>query len=145
MAVTGEEMLNLRQLKLSIEEKKKESFSPIDAWPVGSVYISVNGTSPSMLFGGTWVEIQGSFLFARNASHPAGESGGEETHTLTVQEMPSHSHSTTASRYASGRYLYLTPLKVPAPATGYTTSTGGSQPHNNMPPYLSVYMWKRTA
>ena len=70
------------------------SVGVLDAYPVGSIYMSVNSTNPSQLFGGTWEAIAGGrVLIGQNTSYPAGSTGGEATHTLTTNEMPSHSHS----------------------------------------------------
>lgn len=63
-------------------------------YPVGSVYISVNSTSPATLFGGTWVEIQDRFLLGRSSGHTAGSTGGESEVALTATNMPSHTHTT---------------------------------------------------
>ena len=118
------------------------------AYPVGSIYMSVNSTSPATLFGGTWTEITGRFLLAHDSSHPAGSTGGEFSTTLTVDTMPTHRHeqyvtandggSAVRNDYSSDQHGY-------AYAQGVSTSyTGGGKAHNNTPPYLSVYMWKRT-
>ena len=61
-------------------------------YPVGSIYLSINSINPGILFGGTWEQIKDSFLLAAGDIHEAGEIGGEETHTLTVEEIPSHTH-----------------------------------------------------
>ena len=63
-----------------------------NVYPVGSIYMSVNNTNPSTLFGGTWQQIQDRFLLAAGATYAAGATGGEATHTLTTDEMPAHSH-----------------------------------------------------
>ncbi len=63
-----------------------------NVYPVGSIYMSVNSTNPTNLFGGTWEQIQGKFLFGMNSSYPAGSTGGEITHKLTNAEMPVHNH-----------------------------------------------------
>lgn len=186
-------------------------------YPVGSIYMSVNSTNPENLFGGTWEELQGRFLLGRSSSHSAGSTGGEENHTLTPAEMPSHthtgpshthsgpshthvvgSHSHTASTGSAGghshkinraktsasgtaKYAIQDASSNPddtykntksagahthtvsvggsgdltttaagtgatgAAGTGNTGSAGGGGSHNNMPPFLAVYMWKRTA
>ena len=68
--------------------------SPLDAYPVGSFYFSQNSTSPATLFGGTWEQLeQGRVLLSQGTNYPAGSTGGEATHTLTVAEMPKHSHT----------------------------------------------------
>ena len=138
-------------------------------YPVGSIYMSVNATNPSTLFGGTWEQIQGRFLLGMSSSYPAGSQGGEEEHTLTSNEIPEHSHyvdqpgntyrvlpsglatedpnglyttelTSPGSRYLKPSYAWLNYLTA-----SYLVDTPNGQPHNNMPPYLSVYMWKRTA
>ena len=126
-------------------------------YPVGSVYTAFNDINPSTLFGGTWERIQEAFLWAvGNDGRDLGGRGGEMTHILTEDEIAPHYHSMAYGPNAS------------APATGFsygiaagsatnsvggrgypenlgTFSAGGGQPHNNMPPYIQVSMWKRTA
>ena len=120
------------------------------AYPVGSIYLSVNSTNPSTLFGGTWQRIQDVFLLAAGSQYSAGSTGGEAEHTLTMNEVPSHNHSATFS-IADGisfdnYYALVETRRVLSNKYQTTTSnTGGNQPHNNMPPYLVVYMWQRTA
>ena len=60
--------------------------------PVGSIYWSSNDTDPAILFGGTWVRIKDKFLWAMGDSDTLNSTGGEKTHTLTIDEMPSHNH-----------------------------------------------------
>lgn len=135
-------------------------------YPVGSIYISVNSVNPSVLFGGTWEQIQDSFLLGAGSTYSAGSTGGEANHTLTQAEIPN---------YAIGNLATLVPINhgnwanggIVATNMGQTSTTksglkengnvmtsgiqysymiysnGGGKPHNNMPPYLSVYIWKR--
>lgn len=123
----------------------------LGAYPIGSIYLSVNNTSPASLFGGTWEKIQDRFLLASGSSYSLGATGGEKEHTLTISEMPSHSHPLRNIHYIEQNVDDNT---VPSVDIGYygrngtiwwaaTTYTGGSQPHNNMPPYLVVNVWKR--
>lgn len=143
MAVTGKEVVTISQLKTTIDSINTSS-SSIDAYPVGSIYMSVNSTSPATLFGGTWQRIQDRFLIAAGSTYKAGGTGGEATHTLTVNEMPSHSHGLYASDMTGTRsnvYRY----GEYSQETVQSKSTGGNAAHNNMPPYLAVYVWKRTA
>ena len=116
-------------------------------YPVGSIYISVNSTSPASLFGGTWEQIKDRFLLAAGDTYKAGATGGEATHTLTVDEMPTHSHLTGISHSDTGSYVSGMQSAVVHfdYDGGPTSNTGGNQPHNNMPPYLAVYVWKRVA
>lgn len=134
-----------------------------NVYPVGSIYMSVNSTNPKNLFGGTWEQIQGKFLFGMNSSYPAGSTGGEITHKLTPNEMPVHNHDGLYYSYIatknlvtlnSGTVSYHVPWGSSdyagdcGPGTGkaelVTGNTGSGVAHNNMPPYLSVYIWKRT-
>ena len=119
------------------------------AYPVGSIYMNANvSTNPATLLGmtgTTWVEFgEGRMLLGENASHANGSTGGAETHTLTVDEMPAHTHDYTAHLGTGASGPISLHDRIPS-VTGPTTSTGGGSAHNNMPPYITVYMWKRTA
>lgn len=123
-------------------------------YPVGSIYISVNSTSPQTLFGGTWKAIQGKFLLGQSSAHTAGSTGGEETHTLTMGEMPEHTHPMYSgnaggdSKWTPDEGAYLVDSVTQTKTTWWArlgmSYAGGGNAHNNMPPYLAVYMWKRT-
>lgn len=123
-------------------------------YPVGSIYISVNSTSPQTLFGGTWEAIQGKFLLGQSSAHTAGSTGGEETHTLTMGEMPEHTHPMYSgnaggdSEWTPDEGAYLVDSVTQTKTTWWArlgmSYAGGGNAHNNMPPYLAVYMWKRT-
>ena len=115
-------------------------------YPVGSIYMSANSTSPATLFGGTWQQIEDTFLLSAGSTYTAGDTGGEATHTLTVNEMPSHSHTINYGGPATGTQG-ATPggSSNLGPNSSFIQATGGGLAHNNMPPYLVVYMWKRTA
>lgn len=125
-------------------------------YPVGSIYLSVSGTDPQTLFGGTWARLEDVFLLAAGAKHAAGSTGGEESHILTEAEIAPHKHAMAYSPDASASSTGFAYGIAAGSATneaggrGYasnlgTFSAGGGQPHNNMPPYLAVYTWKRTA
>ena len=122
-------------------------------YPVGSIYMSVNNTSPANLFGGKWEQLKDRFLLGAGSSYSNGKTGGEATHTLTTAEMPSHNHNSNVrvqwynDNNAWG--LQTTDIansnfRIDSGAV-YTSNTGSGQAHNNMPPYLVVFMWKRTA
>lgn len=116
------------------------------AYPVGSVYMSVVDADPSTLFGGVWERIEGRFLLAADSAHAAGSTGGEAEHRLTVDEMPSHTHGMECYSQWSSAGAYMGAVRSHTYKTDVSTkSAGGGKPHNNMPPYLAVYMWKRTA
>lgn len=120
-------------------------------YPIGSIYMSVNSTSPATLFGGTWEAIQGKFLLgAYGNTYKAGTTGGEATHMLTTREMPNHNHAVfypnagAADHSAPGNYPDGPSDSTYFAVGSYTSSEGGGEAHNNMPPYLAVYIWKRT-
>ena len=119
-------------------------------YPVGSIYMSLSSTDPKTLFGGTWERLKDRFLLAAGDSYSAGATGGEATHTLTKDEMPSHNHYAAINGGTDSYGQNRTTIGSFAnKAQGYSDSstifaTGGGNAHNNMPPYLAVYMWKRT-
>lgn len=121
-------------------------------YPVGAIYMSTVATNPSTLFGfGTWERIQDTFLLAAGSTYSAGSTGGEATHTLTNSEIPSHNHAIFYPNAGAGNdYAPIGYPDVGSKSTywavgSYTGDVGGGQAHNNMPPYLAVYVWKRTA
>jgi microcystin-dependent protein len=163
-------------------------------YPVGSVYISFNATDPSTLFGGTWVRLKDTFLLANGDSYAPNTSGGSATKNITVDNLPSHSHTiswdgnhshTRGSMNITGTIsasvetyvgaitgaFYQIPNYATVGAHDYVVSgigfdasrawggetslngyhshaignTGSSLPLNIMPPYRTVYMWRRTA
>ena len=123
-----------------------------DIYPVGSIYMSVNSTNPSNLFGGTWTQLKDRFLLGAGSTYTNGSTGGEASHTLTVNEMPSHSHpqyvtvSSGGSLSANCDYDSYSSGNARKSAQNISTgNTGGGNSHNNMPPYLVVYMWQRTS
>ena len=115
-------------------------------FPVGYIYISVDDTNPGTLFGGSWTRIKDKFLLSAGDTYSAGSTGGEASHKLTVNEIPSHNHSTYYQENAASGSARRTPAGPSGTelSTG-TSEVGGGQAHNNMPPCLTVYVWKRTA
>ena len=151
------------------------SFKLDMCYPVGSIYMSTVATSPADLFGGTWDAMPaGRVLLAQGTSewgveYQAGSTGGEHEHQLSVGELPSHNHNVTCSIDGDHNHGITTGNNTDAPynmvstqarqtnTTRYTNSagnhshtitiaeTGSNIAHNNLQPYLAVYMWKRTA
>lgn len=120
------------------------------AYPVGAIYMSVNSTNPQNLFGGTWVQIKDRFLLAAGTTYKAGATGGEATHTLTADEIPNHQHVLWYPNEGGEQSAAIGYPEAGSKNTWYaeaskTGGAGGGAAHNNMPPYLSVYVWKRTA
>ena len=118
------------------------------AYPVGTIYLSVTDANPAALFGGTWERIGGRFLLGADTTYTAGSTGGEAEHTLTVDEMPKHNHEIDNLNAAGNATPFMTVQAQDKKGYGGNVQTmyaGGSKAHNNLPPYLAVYMWKRTA
>lgn len=118
-------------------------------YPVGSIYISVGSINPENLFGGSWEQIKDRFLLASGDTFTAGSIGGEVAHAININEMPHHAHTlmfhshdgtgnsgTGIPYYGNGNSM------IGGDASGCQPSGNGAA-HNNMPPYLTVYMWKR--
>lgn len=118
-------------------------------YPVGSIYITLNQTSPSKLFPGTyWKQIKNRFLLSASSTYSALSVGGEATHTLTENEIPAHQHSIWYPNAGGEQSAAIGYPEAGSKNTWYaeaskTSSAGGGGAHNNMPPYLAVYMWER--
>lgn len=123
-------------------------------YPVGSIYISTNSKNPSNIFGGTWERIKGKMLVGVDEDDDnfkqSSLTGGEKEHTLTIDEIPSHSHpvkpGTNLQAATNGDSFMIGYGGVyGSDSTRQTQNTGGGKPHNNMPPYYTVYIFVRTA
>ena len=152
-------------LMLELENKINSNFDK--TYPVGSIYISTSGTNPSTIYGGTWERYgQGKTLVGLNESETefstVNKIGGEKTHTLTINEMPSHNHQIGSGDGSNGLIIGSAPesnilvgvnnyyIKYDGVGNGPSTylntyNVGGSSDHNNLQPYITVYMWKRTS
>ena len=130
----------------------------LDMYPVGSIYQTTSSTfNPQTAWGGTWERIKDRFLLAAGDTYTGGSTGGEATHKLTVQELPSHQHVMIVNNEGSSSswvptfdgYVIktdcVTQSKKNYQAKLAQKGAGLDQAHNNMPPYLAVYIWKRTA
>lgn len=157
------------KLNITSEEFSKR----IEIYPIGSIYISLIATEPSNIFGGTWERIEDTFLLAAGDNYVAGATGGEAEHVLTISELPEEGakmelyvlraetgqnqeeikqwqwyfkggngqfiqNSTASTTTISGNYNRIGGHAI-------TYNKWKSEAHNNMPPYLVVYMWKRIA
>ena len=119
-------------------------------YPVGSYYMSSEPTSPASLFGGTWEQVKDRFILAAGDTYTAGDTGGEAAHTLTVDEMPSHSHTINPVLYVVVDRFGSGSRDAAGDYSGYgsqywLSNTGGDTAHNNMPPFLVAYIWHRIA
>ena len=141
------------------------------AYPVGAIYMSTVSTSPKTLFGfGTWEQIQDKFLLASGSSYAAGSVGGSATHSHKYKTgariyygmvAGADADAHMAYDYVQGKWIPAVkddgqsslPVKANAAAQASTkevspyfmASEAQTETKNNMPPYLAVYVWKRTA
>jgi len=144
-------------------------------YPVGSVYLSTNSTSPAVLFGGSWTQITGRFLYCTTTSKTT---GGNSTHThtqgstgstaITVAQMPSHTHklrmrnngkwdwnsgSAAGDKMEGGYYWdagnvtynWLIDNEFIGGNQGHTHTNPTTASASSLPPYFTVYCWYRTA
>lgn len=153
---------------------KAESNSVLSMYPIGSVYMTANAAfDPNSEWGGVWEKIENRFLLG-SGTKVVGAQGGEENVTLSTSQIPYHSHGrgtmditgnlangdiriddATGAFYNRGNahngpgggWLTIPQMGFKASRnwSGYTSSSGGGASHNNMPPYLVVNIWKRTA
>lgn len=142
-----------KQIQLKVEN---EEMYPNPYWPVGSIFLSVVNTNPTNWFGGTWELIaQGRTLVGVDTSdadfNTVKKTGGEKTHTLTTNEIPQTdiwAGNTQAymrySAYSGGSELNGVGSWGTSSDVKLTT-VGGNQPHNNLQPYFTCYIWCRTA
>jgi hypothetical protein len=127
-------------------------------YPVGSIYTSVSSANPNTLFGGTWTSFgSGRCLFGVDTGstefNTAQKTGGEKTHTLTTSEIPSHTHTIDRPLEKNGdahsgigiSHVVWRGAAASTTLNATSGSTGSGQAHNNLPPYICVYMWLRTA
>jgi len=121
-------------------------------YPVGSIYLSLSAQDANGFLPGTWVKLaEGTFLVAAGVGeYPLNATGGAAQVTLTEAQMPSHVHyplngeAFVTNRYGAGWAENPVSGYLEMLGGGTTAATGGSQPHENRPPYLAVNMWYRT-
>lgn len=153
--ISGKLYVNNTEVKPSFD--KTEILNMV--YPVGSVYMSTSSANPSTFIGGTWQRYaQGRTIVGVSENETefnyAGKTGGEKTHQLTKPEMPRHDHNVSNDNNA----LLLAASSTKAYATAGAGSgsnswpwqkgvqaEGGNQPHNNLQPYITTYIWLRTA
>lgn len=131
-------------------------------YPVGSIYMSVSSTSPASRFGGTWEQLKDRFLLGAGDSYSAGSTGGAASVALTKNQLPKIEGTASFRKNVNpGAFrptgvfsdVDVTTTSVSLQTTGTGSSTeealkisfGNNEAHENMPPYLAVYMWKRVS
>lgn len=143
----------IANMEATIEKQRNEWQK---AYPIGSIYVTVDEMEPSELLGfGTWEQIKDTFLLAAGDNYNGGDIGGEAEHTLTLEEIPAHTHKfaygvedgamANTMLVLPGENFESKSNKWAVTMQDFITKAGGDKAHNNMPPYLAVYVWKRTA
>lgn len=142
--------------KLKVVEKDGYKYA-VPYFPIGYIYISVSNENPTNHFGGTWVSFgAGKVLVGVDTSqtefNTVENTGGEKTHQLTVSELPSHHHWSGddavglfqgwGDKSADG---WVNAAREGTGGNWGTGYTGENQPHNNLQPYITVYMFKKIA
>ena len=136
-----------------LKDKNGNKLVSVTYYRVGDLFLTTIATNPSSYLGGTW-ELFGPGRclvcvdISQSEFNSVKKTGGEKKHTLTVNEMPSHSHSLKYSDSDTGfGGNYLTAGKKSAYETSVVSinNTGGGQPHNNLQPFITCYVWIRTA
>lgn len=148
--------LKLDELKTYVDSKLDELKTTMknEMFPVGTIIKTVRNVNPSTYLEGTWVawgtgRVPVGVDPSQTEFNAVEKSGGKKTHTLTVGEIPSHKHSYTSGdiyigegNIEDGSFYGGDYHLVNGDTTGFT---GGGQAHNNLQPYITCYMWKRTA
>ena len=141
---TAESVEKLRK-EIGKENGETATIDPLQLMPVGYIYISSDPTSPAELFGGTWEALTDRVIVGAGGKYDVNSTGGSETHTLTIDEMPRHQHIYTLSGGSLTGDTGHADWSQGAHQEWSTQATGGSAAHNNMQPYIAKYMWERTA
>lgn len=133
--------------------RKRANEMALSIYEVGDLYFSMNTASPAARFGGEWEQLEDVFLRAANDT----ETGGSDTITLTVAQMPDHKHNVNSSlmAYSPGNgtggvatgnsHSTVYALEKKGVDLAGTTSSGGGSAHSVMPHYQNVYVWQRVA
>ncbi len=123
----------------------------VEAFPINKVEVFFDALDHSNFLGFTWERIaESKFPVGYNPSdsdyNQIGKTGGEKMHTLTIEEMPSHSHKIKVSGSATGGYAgVLRNNASDGPTSNFIEAEGGNKPHENRPPYIVMAFWKRIA
>ena len=156
---------NIKVNNLSLGEMGTKIAALFDLiYPIGSIYYTTDANfSPNVSFSGTWQQIKDTFLLAAGDTYVGGTSGGAATVQLTEGQLPKISASWAIHGQEGGTIFYTLNGKATGTRYGsYKTTQGGTlsgaqsyqnpgiafgnnESHNNMPPYIVVYVWKRVS
>lgn len=153
-AVSDTTTINGQPLEGNVVINVESNF--LAAYPVGALFFTTISTNPGTLYGGTWAAWGGGRTpvgvnTADTSFNTVEKTGGEKTHTLTVDEIPPHNHRQINywSGNAGSNTVVTQGLETSDPRQYgtydvFTENTGGGQAHNNLQPYITCYIWKRT-
>lgn len=148
---------NAQKALKALAAQREEDLARIKFWA------SNDPTSPASFIGGTWEQIKDSFILAAGDTYAAGSTGGEAAHTLTNNEMPAHNHAMAFTGgtgwdketvnegflFTVGSWVeYHNESEIVEKVSFAQVNIGNagkSSPHNNMPPYITMYIWRRVA
>jgi len=150
VAAFAEEIININSTISGLQTTINGQFNKF--FPIGSLYVTGDDTfNPNTAEGwqGTWAKIKGRFILGSSDDYEVNSVGGEATHTLTINEIPAHTHKSNNKDFATyggdGTFNVATSGGSDWALQEETASTGGGQAHNNMPPYEVKHIWERTA
>ena len=141
------EKANAMEIAMDVEFIGKLTGTIFDAiLPVGTIIMRYDHTNPGTLYPGTtWVRVHSAFPWFTDSAGQIGTTGGERTVTLTTEQMPSHSHGSVYSQHAAGTKSQAWYTTAGTSLAYGAVATGGGEAHNNMPPYIQISAWRRTA
>lgn len=139
----------------TLKDNEGNKIYPNAYYKIGDLFITTNNENPANRFGGTWEKLPDeTFLMTASSKYAVKSTGGENEHTLTIAEMPAHTHGLSNGDHGditingsnSGDKYNMAYTGLTAQG-GFVIakSTGGGQPHNNMPKFYAVYVWIRVA
>ena len=133
----------------TLKDNEGNKIYPNAYYKIGDIFITTNEENPANRFGGTWEKLPDeTFLMTASSKYAVKSTGGENEHTLTIDEMPKHrlqiNGNGSGDSWATGNIM-MNSAYSNTPATANTEYIGGDQPHNNMPKFYAVYVWIRVA
>jgi microcystin-dependent protein len=136
---------------MTAADKTKLNAISICPFPVNALYLSISSANPNTIWSGTTWAAWGSGRVpvgvnsSDTAFNTVEKTGGEKNHTLTESEMPKHRHGIPDDYGTGGAYDGMESNKGNDQNADYHTNyAGGGESHNNLQPYITCYMWKRT-
>lgn len=142
------EYLDKDGTKELITQLKNYMDTEVDPHPVGSVYFTIDPDfKPAEKWGGTWKRIANRYIMLAGDDYEPGTFGGEDSHTITIDELPAHTHTVSMSGFSSDSFSYAsfgqTAASSSSSKTYKTSSAGGGKPITIIPSYFAIICWRR--